>query len=165
MLHFIVFVVLVFVVLGAIIFIKNFESQVAVEEVFPYRAKRFFFTKSEQQFFRILNESLDSQRFTIFTKVRLADFVEVKTSKEEYQKWWNKIRSKHVDFLVWDTQNSKIVLAVEVDGKSHESEKMIASDAFKDKMYTTIGISLHRIKVGSDFKIEVEKLIKLLSLV
>jgi len=157
------FILLIIVVVIFFAILTNLKLQNVVKEPLPYQAKKFFFTRSEQQFFRILHETINHERFTVFTKVRLADLVEVHASKEQYQKWWNKIRSKHVDFLIWDTTNSKIVLAIEVDGKSHTSQKMIASDTFKDELYSTIGIPLHRIQVGSDFKTEVEKLFQTLS--
>ena len=161
--YFFIFIVFIFAAAGVFLLLKNIDTKEVAKEVLPYQAKKFFFTKSEQQFFRILNESIDPQRFTIFTKVRLADFVEVKIRKEESQKWWNKIRSKHVDFLVWDIVNSSIALAVEVDGRSHESERMIISDAFKNELYETVGIPLYRVRVGSDFKVEAEKLVLSLS--
>lgn len=165
---FYIFIAIIFVLIiaGAVSFVVSIAKQHQQEEIekevkeeYPYHAKKFFFTKSEQEFFRILSDLLDKQRFTIFTKVRLADFVEVKKSEEEYQKWWNKIRSKHVDFIIWDISESKIAAAIEVDGKSHSSPKMITNDAFKDELYAAIGIPLNRVVVGSDFKIEAEKLI------
>lgn len=148
------------VIIGVIILLK-FEP-IEDEIKLPYQLKRYFFSRSEQEFLSILNEAIDKSKYTIFPKVRLADFVEVKANKEEYQKWWNKIMSKHVDFLVWDVKGNKIALAIELDGKSHSSEKMVASDTFKDELYTVIEVPLHRVKVGYDFKVEAKKLVQTL---
>ena len=92
----------------------------------------------------------------------MADFIEVTVSGAEYQKWWNKIRSKHIDFLIWDIEQSKVVLAIELDGKSHESEKMIARDEFIEKLYETVGLMLERVKVGEDFNSRVKELTRTL---
>lgn len=143
----------IIVIALAVIFLvfKALRSNESVEELLPYIAKPFLFSRSEHEFLRILHEQLDGNRFLIFPKVRLADFVEVKASKEEYQKWWNKIKSKHVDFLIWDIQNNEIKLAIELDGRSHQSEKMRERDDFVNRMYAQIGVIIKRVEVGSDF--------------
>ena len=122
------------------------------EEILPYRLKQYFFSKSEQEFLRILNESIDRQKYIVFPKVRLADFIEVTVRGKEYQGWWNKIKSKHVDFLIWDIQNNKISLAIELDGNSHNSEKMQIRDEFVNNLYRKVGVQLERVHVGADFK-------------
>lgn len=142
---------------GILIFRFLIEGKIG-EEKLPYRAKKYFFSRSEQEFFRVLNESIDQSRYVVFPKVRLADFVEVTARGREYWKWWNKIKSKHIDFLVWDIKEQKIALAIELDGKSHKSEKMQRRDEFVEKMYEKIGIRLERVYVGSDFLTEVKNL-------
>lgn len=133
-----------------VIFFKS--RQTSEEAPWPYMQKQHFFSRSEQEFLRSLNAAIDHQRFVVFPKVRLADFIEVTVSGSEYQSWWNKIRSKHIDFLIWDIEQSKIVLAIELDGKSHDSEKMIARDKFVDKLYETVWMKLERVKVGESFE-------------
>lgn len=158
--------VLLFVILGAIVLLLLFAGAVMlvavkkgkVEIPLPYRVKKYFFSKTEQEFLRILNESIDRKQYTIFPKVRLADIVEVTATEKEYQGWWNKIKSKHVDFLVWDVQDGKVALVIELDGKSHQSEKMIDRDDFVNKLYEKVGIKLIRVAVGTDFKKETEKI-------
>ncbi len=144
---------------GAVLVAIVFGSKEKKVIPLPYRAKKYFFTKTEQEFVRILNESLDSQRYTIFPKVRLADIVEVTATGQEYQAALNRIKSKHVDFLVWDMVESKVALVIELDGKSHNSEKMIERDDFVNKLYEQVGIKLVRVNVGTDFKQEVGKIL------
>ncbi len=156
--------VLVILVGGAVVVIKLLNTQPEEEKPLPYRAKKYLFSRSEHEFLRILQEHLDTKRYMVFPKVRLADFIEVTAPKEEFQGWWNKIRSKHVDFLIWDVQENKIVLAIELDGKSHNSEKMQKRDEFVNKLYERIGVRLERVQVGDDFtkktKELTEKLLK-----
>lgn len=148
--------------LGALLIFKFILEYIVKQSVqnqpLPYRAKLYLFSRSEHEFLRILNESIDRQRFLVFPKVRLADFIEVTAKGKDYQGCFNKIKSKHVDFLVWDVQNNEVALAIELDGKSHNSEKMQKRDGFVNKLYERVEIKLIRISVGSDFIEEIQKL-------
>ncbi len=154
-----IYIVFFVVVVGLAIYLKNKSTQKTsnVEE-FPYKAKTYFFSRSEQVFLHILNKALDTERYVVYPKVRLADFIEVTTRGTGKRSAWNKIRAKHVDFLVWDTQTKKIALVIELDGRSHNSEKMQKSDEFKDGLYKSVSIRLERVKVGSHFGEEVSKI-------
>jgi very-short-patch-repair endonuclease len=143
----------------ALIVIKVLQAQPTQEEKsLPYRAKQYLFSRSEHEFLRVLQQKIDTNRYLIFPKVRLADFIEVTVNGNEYQGWWNKIKSKHIDFLVWDVQSNKISLAIELDGKSHGTDKMQERDEFVNKLYKQVGVRLERVQVGSDFATEIEKL-------
>jgi len=158
------FIVVTFVILGILLFVAALFIKSAktddVEEILPYRLKKYFFSKSEQQFFRILEEQINSKQYSVFAKVRLGDFVEVDAPKGERMSNWNRIKSKHVDFLIYNIQTDSIAAAIELDGKSHEGNGMQKSDDFKDKLYPVIGVTLTRIKVGSDFSQEINNLLR-----
>lgn len=161
-LYIIVFVLIILVGV-VVVAIKLLNAQPEEEKPLPYKAKQYLFSRSEHEFLRILHEQIDAKRYLIFPKVRLADFIEVTAPKDEYQGWWNKIRSKHVDFLVWDVQQNKIALAIELDGKSHNSAKMQARDEFVNKLYERVDIRLERVSVGNDFLTESQRVSKLLT--
>jgi hypothetical protein len=154
----IVFVVIAVVVIGLLNSSQEQDAKVAL----PYRQKQYFFSRSELEFFKILNSELDAHKYTVFTKVRLADFVEVLPAARENRAWFNKIKSKHVDYLVWDLVNSKIALAIELDGKSHNGTAATQSDTFKNEMYEAIGLRLERVRVGSSFAEEATRLVSAL---
>ena len=144
--------ILVVLIGFALLLIKLLTSQEQQEKALPYKAKQYLFSRSEHEFLKTLHEQIDTSRYSIFPKVRLADFVEVTAKGKEYQGYWNKISSKHIDFLVWDVQENSIVLAIELDGKSHNSQKMQERDEFVNNLYERVGIKLERVSVGSDFK-------------
>lgn len=125
----------------------------ASEHDMPYEKQEHFFNTSEFAFFHALNSSLDAHKYTVFPKVRLADFVKV-TDKKSYWGAWNKIKSKHIDYLVWNLVESKVVMAIELDGNSHNGHSAEVSDEFKNNLYEKIGLPLVRIQVGSDFETE-----------
>lgn len=153
---------LLVIVLGGMAIYKFLTTATPTEFTFPYNAKKYFFSRSEQEFLRLLNEAIDRQKYTIFPKVRLADFIEVDGSREEYQGALNKIKSKHVDFLVWDIVNGKVALAIELDGKSHQNKNAQERDEFKNKLYEHIEVPLERIRVGTDFAAEIKRINTLL---
>jgi hypothetical protein len=155
-----VMIIILFAVVAAIASLSNGVQETKVP--LPYRQKQYFFSKSELEFYKILNSHLDAHRYTVFTKVRLADFVEVLSASRGEYKWLNKIIKKHVDFLIWDLVESKIVLAIELDGKSHNGATMTKSDSFKDDLYETVGLRLERVKVGSSFEEESARLVGIL---
>jgi hypothetical protein len=155
-----------FLMIGAILvgvakFIENNKTNDVAEPAeidMPYIANEPFFNRSELEFFRILNSQLDAHRYTLFPKVRLADFVKVAGGNNSDVASWNRIKSKHVDYLVWDLTKSKIILAIELDGKSHNSAMATKKDKFKDEMYAGIGLHLERVRVGDDFAGEAKRI-------
>ena len=68
-----------------------------------------------------------------------------------------------VDFLIWDKRSNSFAVAIELDGKSHNGERMQKSDSFKDKLYPDVGLELVRIKVGSDFEKEITEIFQKLN--
>lgn len=59
-------------------------------------------TNSEKKFYSVLEESLQDN-FYLFSKVRIADIVHIPEWYKPYHwaiYWWNRIKSKHVDFLI-----------------------------------------------------------------
>jgi hypothetical protein len=130
-----------------------------VEERLPYKAKDYFFSRSEQEFYNILNSHLDAHRYTIFPKVRMGDFIETTNHGTERFGSWNRIKSRHVDFLIWDLVGRKIAFAIELDGNSHNGQKAQETDSFKDDVYETINLELIRVRVGSDFVTEITEIL------
>lgn len=146
---------------GVFSLLVSVVSDVSSDE-YPYKAKRYFFSRSEREFFRILNQMLDHRRYAVFPKVRLADFVEVSTKGQKYQGWFNRIKSKHVDFLLWDLEREAVAMVIELDGNSHNSSKTRDRDVFVEQVYKTVGIRLERVRVGSDFRSEIERILNTL---
>jgi len=81
---------------------------------------------------------------TISAKVRLADLIYVNKNTESRQSHLNRICSKHVDFLVWDS-NLALVVAIELDDSSHEEEDRQSRDSFIDAAFSAANFPLIRI--------------------
>lgn len=111
------------------------------EEIYSFYRRKYLFTKNEFYFYKQLQKISEEKNLIPLAKVRLADFIEV-SNKSEYMKYFAKIRSKHIDFLLLDKETLKIVVAIELDDNSHSDEK----DEFKNKLFEQINIHLIRCK-------------------
>jgi hypothetical protein len=131
-------------------------------EEFYYKMKPYFFTRSEQAFYAELRKQA-GERYAIFSKVRIPDFIEVDVNKykdrSRWQTFWNKIKSKHVDFLLCDPVTLRPQIAIEVNGKSHDTEKMITTDSFVGKVYESAGIKFLTFHVGENYSDKIRELI------
>ncbi|MFH0852102.1 MAG: DUF2726 domain-containing protein [bacterium] len=119
---------------------------------FDYKKRDRVLNDSEQALYFNLQKSLGDS-FIVLSKVRIEDFVEAKS--------WGlrgKIKSRHVDFLICDMASSKPLLAVELDGLSHNTSDWIERDQFVDELYKNIGLPVEHIRVGSDFSVEAIRL-------
>lgn len=143
-----------------VVLIKVNQKYNSTVDRFPYALKKCFFNASEQQFFNILMNQIDHTRFCVFSKVRLGDFIETTDIGDERWGRWNRIKSRHVDFLIFDLQKSAPVLSIEVDGKSHRSQRAFEADNFKNKLYEAVGLRLERVKVGTDFASEITRILE-----
>jgi Protein of unknown function (DUF2726) len=83
----------------------------------PYFRKSFLLSKPEKYFYNILREVFGT--YTILAKVRLADLVEANERHPRWQANFNRIKSKHVDFVICDAWLCPLI-AVELDGSSHK---------------------------------------------
>ena len=67
--------------------------------------------------------------------------------------------SRHIDFVIADPSILRILLALELDGKSHESIMQQQNDHFKDTLFTDIGLPFIRTIGKNDIETELcEKL-------
>ena len=83
----------------------------------------------------------------VFPKVRVADVLETTSGGLA---GFNRISQKHVDYLVVSLPNFQPLMATELDGKSHGSDRQQARDAVKDQAFKTAGMPLVRVPVSRD---------------
>ena len=115
-----------------------------------YRKRRSFMNSSEATFFHMFVKELP-QDFYIFPKTRVADVVETLNGNGYYHRR-NKVLPRHVDFLICNPQLEP-VMAIEIDGASHNSPDRIERDHEMDEIFSSVGIPLKHVKVGTSFDI------------
>lgn len=133
---------------------SNFDSiKKPIDNIGSYfTLKKYFFTQSEKTFFTELIKQNNNQ-YTILSKVRLEDIVSAKKTLDWKEKGIkrNYIKSRHLDFVILDNHYGNILAVIELDGKSHDTEKQGKYDKIKDDILNTVGVKFYRVKVGEDF--------------
>ena len=109
----------------------------------PYKMRRYFFSASERSFYEILRRLVPSH--TVFAKVRLADLVSVERGAAGWQTHFNRIQSKHIDFVLLDSNLSPVV-AVELDDSSHDREDRKTRDEFVDAVFSVARLPLVHVR-------------------
>jgi Protein of unknown function (DUF2726) len=112
-----------------------------------YKRKQKLFSDAERSFLGVLDQILGT-RYRIFGKIRLADIVitQAGLSNAARASAFNRICSRHVDFVLCDRDTLKIVAAVELDDASHESVHRQKRDKFVDETLHSAGVPFVRFK-------------------
>ncbi|MEL6869687.1 MAG: DUF2726 domain-containing protein [Pseudomonadota bacterium] len=97
----------------------------------PYAMRDRLFTQAEYSFLRVLDIAI-GEELRVFGKVRIADVLKVssKIPKTNWYQAFNKISAKHFDFVLVNPETTKIELVVELNDRSHRSNKRQARDEF-----------------------------------
>ena len=134
--------------------LKKFKSETpnsCAQNLF-YKNRQLF-SPSEFAFFKALEPHAHQKSLLIFPKVRLADIV--KTDEQpytsEYQTAFNKINSKHVDFVLCDKTTLEIKYILELDDPTHNRPDRKASDDFKNEVMKQCGYPILRFQTGKKY--------------
>lgn len=112
-------------------------------EKMPYTAAKLL-TKREYAFFMALRPIAQKYNLMICPKIRLADLATVPQGTSE-RKWFNYIKSKHVDFTICDI-NLNVKIVIELDDSSHDRPDRQTRDEFVDRLFQQINIKLLHIR-------------------
>ena len=112
---------------------------------YPYQKQNTLFTPAERSFLGVLEQAVGDQ-YRIFGKVRLADVIKVKpgVSRSVRQSAFNRIQSKHLDYIVCDLGDLSVKFAIELDDKSHSQTKRKNRDNFVDEALRIAKVPLFR---------------------
>ena len=124
------FLLIILISLLALIFLawKGLKRE---HEEYPYLKKDNLFSDAECSFFRVLEQAV-GDKFCIFAKVRIADVLNVRRMNDT-KKWWrafNKISSKHFDYVLCSKQSFSNLAGIELNDNSHQNKKRKTRDTF-----------------------------------
>lgn len=110
------------------------------EEILPYRF-HYLLTKSEWSFYKRLKEAADRHHLHILAKVRLADLVQVEPyyTGLAFEKYFSKIKAKHVDFVLCNPENLAVRFVLELEDSTHYDADRARRDDFVDKVLKKCG--------------------------
>jgi len=127
----------------------------------PYLKVESFFTDNEKTFFNILYNISNKYNTLLFSKVRLADLIYIKNITKNNIKYWNKIKSKHIDFVICNPNNFNILFVIELDDSTHNAKSRKERDEFVDEALNFVSIPIFHIQVSNNYNIDyVEELFK-----
>lgn len=121
---------------------------------YSYGKKPYLFTRADRSFLGVLEQASDG-RYRVFGKVRLADVLEPRSgmARGSRQSAFNKISSKHLDFVLCAPDDLSPVTAVELDDKSHQLPQRRARDHFLQAALGTAGLPLLRFPVQASYSV------------
>jgi len=124
-------------------------------EGYPYEKEQALFTPAERSFLGVLEQAVDG-KLRIMGKVRLADVVKVKkgNNKSAWQKAFNRIQSKHLDFVACDCESLGVKFVIELDDKSHNQSKRQNRDDFIDKVLEAAEIPIFHFAAKPTYTIQ-----------
>ena len=120
----------------------------------PYEKRGPLLTEAEQFFYKHLVQAAPEGSI-LFSKVRMADVLKVQKgiNKSDRQTAFNKISSKHFDFVLCHSSSFEVQAVIELDDKSHNSSKAKSKDAFIDTACSSASIPIIRIKASSTYEV------------
>lgn len=112
------------------------------------------FTKAERSFLGVLEQSI-SNEYRVFAKVRVADILSPSKGKDRktWQIAFNKISSKHFDYVLCQKNTLEIVAVIELDDKSHKTKKRMDRDLFLENACESANLLLIRFTAKATYKI------------
>ena len=139
-------IVFVAVALGALKVFSTLRGRAAKAE--DYYLKKSLFSPAERSFLGVLQVVI-RQGVSLECKVRLADIFGIKKGleRDDRQRAFNRICSKHVDFLLVQESDGRPLLGIELDDSSHDEYDRIARDKFVDSVFVSGGLPILHFEV------------------
>ncbi|MEQ5736405.1 DUF2726 domain-containing protein [Providencia alcalifaciens] len=105
-------------------------------------------TKSELIAYSKIEKLLGDDEI-LLSQVRLADILKVDNNKYKYKSsdWYvrfNKIKSKHCDFVVVNKISGEVVIVIELDDHTHRADDRINRDIEVNHIFGFAGVNLLR---------------------
>lgn len=137
-----------------VLFVALAKKQRASSGDYPYQFNEQLFSPAERSFYGILNQATQNEA-VVFGKVRVADVLSPPKglSRSNWQKSFNRISSKHFDFVICSPDTLYVRAVVELDDKSHAKGKRAERDRFIEKACESAGVTLHRVNAAATYNV------------
>ncbi len=111
--------------------------------IYRYGRKDFFMNRAEHEFFDALIEAVGN-RYYVFPQVHLSTILEHRIKGQDWRAAFRRINGKSVDFVICDKAYIKPLLAIELDGRSHDVEAVRQRDADVEHIFERAELRLLR---------------------
>lgn len=116
----------------------------------PYYGRKYLLSRGEHAFYRTLRSVL-GEKADVMCHVKMADVIKVRSETKDFYRYFGRTKARHLDFVVVKPGSLEIIMAIELDDKSHKSEKAIEADKFKDDAFAAAKIPLLRVKAKKEY--------------
>lgn len=157
----IIIIILIIIIIVVLLTLIASISKGSGTAQYKYTKRGSFFTKNELSFYRELLSATKGMNVIVFSKVRLADLLEPQKGSSNWQASFNKICSKHTDFVLCELPQVRPVLAIELDDSSHDTQKRKERDQFVDQAFSSAKLPILHVRGSGNIK---EKIRESLSL-
>ena len=145
-------VIIFFIVFAAFLYLFKDKIKQAQERL-PFKRREFLMNIPERKFFEGLHKIVP-ENYAVFPQVVLSNIVDVTAPKKEAMGWRNKINRKTIDFVLFEKPYYKPVLAIEYDGKTHNSPRRVKRDEEVEKILNSAGINIFHVKHDKNIDLE-----------
>ena len=115
----------------------------------PYAVRPALMSEVEAEFDAFLMSCIDDDRLVVHRKVRVADILQVIPGSPRWQHWFNRISSKHADFVV--CFGHRPIAVIELDDKSHSAKRRQERDRFVDSAYLAASLPILHVPVAASY--------------
>lgn len=117
----------------------------------PYERRESLLSQGELAFYRVLRRAVPS-RCSISIKTRLADVLKCPDGLWD-SPHGRKLCQKHMDFVVYDTWTARVIAAIELDDRTHESIARRRRDDFVNEAFRSVAVPLVRIPAAWRYQV------------
>jgi len=138
---------------------ENAQSSTPSNTDFRF-TKRNLLKRSEIDFYRQLLPIANEKKLRVFANVRLIDVIEPERNLMPNIKAraTNHIIRKHLDFVLCNS-NFEPILAIELDGKSHDNPNQQKRDFDKDNALNNAGLKIIRVQSANGLRQQINNII------
>jgi hypothetical protein len=122
---------------------------------FPYKKSGPLFSTAERSLLGVLDMAI-GQDYRIMGKVRVADVVEVSgtVGRSAWQTAFNRISSKHFDYVLCDKESLTVTCVIELNDKSHNGRKRQKRDEFLEGVCKAANLPLVTIPAKAGYSVQ-----------
>jgi len=145
--YLIVTVIVLLIVLGVFIGITSYIFSNQRSEILrlkldnqTYSSRTKLLNSSEQFLYKLLEESTRNLPVFVFAQVDLASIINVTSEAVDYYEALRDL-DKSIDFLIVDKETTKPLLAIELDGPTHDQASRKIRDKFIERLFSDCEIT------------------------
>ena len=115
-------------------------------------SKENLLTEAENKFYKVLNSVLEGTEYVVFVQVNLQALIKMTSQNSStfwiYRNW---INETYIDFVICEKETTKVVVVIELDDSSHNTEKRKKRDEKLNSIFSKANINIIHMPVKNDY--------------